>query len=164
VGATLVDETDGPERPHHDPMGMLGYCGYNLADYWSHWLSIGRRLHYPPKVFHINWFRSEADGKRLWPSGVENTRVLRWIAERIQGAAAAQASPLGLVPELDSFDVEGLDLPPERLHQLLSGNHGALLRQAERARAFLAQFGDCLPQPLLMEHRYLVRHLQQSLH
>ena len=164
VGATLVDEVDGTDRPHHDPMGMLGYCGYNMGDYLSHWLAVGRKLHYPPNVFHINWFRTDAEGKRVWQGGEENVRVFRWIAERIEGSAAGHISPVGLTPELDSLDLEGLDLTQDRLLQLVSGNHAALLRQAERARAFLSQFGDCVPAPLLKEHRYLLRHLQESLH
>jgi phosphoenolpyruvate carboxykinase (GTP) len=98
---------------------------------------------------------------RVWPGGRENMRVLKWIAERVEGTATAQSTPLGFTPELDSLDLGGLDLTPDGLLQLLSGNHGAQLRQAERARAFLAH---TLPPALLMEHRSLVRHLQQSLH
>jgi phosphoenolpyruvate carboxykinase (GTP) len=164
MGATLVDEVGGTEHPHHDPMGMLGYCGYNMGDYLSHWLEVGRKLHYPPKFFHINWFRCDADGKRVWRGGPESMRVLKWIAERIDGTKAARLTPVGLTPELDSLDLEGLDITQDGMLQLLTGNHRALLRQAERSLAFLSQFGDTVPPPLLTEHRYLVRHLQESLH
>jgi len=164
VGATLMREVEGATWVTHNPMSMLASCGYNMGDYFSHWLSIGRKLHYPPKIFHVNWFRSDGEAQRLWPGGGDNMRILKWIAERVDGTAGARTSPLGLTPELESLDLNGLDLPPDRVEQLLSGNHAALLRQAESARQFLAKFGDCLPAQLLMEHRLLVRRLQESLH
>jgi phosphoenolpyruvate carboxykinase (GTP) len=157
-------EVEGATWVTHNPMSMLASCGYNMGDYFSHWLSIGRKLHYPPKIFHVNWFRSDGEAQRLWPGGGDNMRILKWIAERVDGTAGARTSPLGLTPELESLDLNGLDLPPDRVEQLLSGNHAALLRQAESARQFLAKFGDCLPAQLLMEHRLLVRRLQESLH
>jgi phosphoenolpyruvate carboxykinase (GTP) len=164
VGATLMREAEGTGLPVHNPMSMLGSCGYNMGDYFSHWLSIGRKLHYPPKIFHVNWFRSEGDAQRLWRGGADNLRILEWIAERAEGDGAARSSALGFTPDLGAIDREGLDLSPDRLEQLLSGNHAALLRQAESARKFLSKFGDCLPAPLLAEHRSLVRRLQESLH
>jgi GTP-dependent phosphoenolpyruvate carboxykinase len=164
VGATLMREVEGANWATHNPMSMLASCGYNMGDYFSHWLAIGRKLHYAPRIFHVNWFRSDGDGKRLWPGGGHNLRILKWIAQRAKGTAEARTAPLGLTPQLDSFDSAGLDISSDRLEQLLTGNHGALLRQAESARALLAKFGDCLPAPLLMEHRLLVRRLQESLH
>jgi GTP-dependent phosphoenolpyruvate carboxykinase len=163
VGATLMREVDGAALPVHNPMSMLSSCGYNMGDYFAHWLSIGRKLHYPPKIFHVNWFRSDGDARLLWPGGADNLRILKWIVQRAAEDVGARPSPLGLTPELAALDRDGLDLPPDRLEQLLSGNHAALLRQAESARKFLSKFGDCLPAPLLMEHRSLVRRLQESL-
>ncbi len=163
-GATLNRETDGTECAVHDPMAMLASCGYNMGDYLAHWLSIGRKLTAPPKVFHVNWFRSDGQGRRLWPGGAENVRVLKWIFERMDGTAFARSTAAGLVPDLESLDLRGIDLPPDRLVQLFSGNQAALLRQAERSIAFLGIFGDCLPSALLAEHRSLVRRLQESLH
>jgi phosphoenolpyruvate carboxykinase (GTP) len=148
----------------HDPMAMLGSCGYNMGDYFSHWLATGRKLQAPPKVFHVNWFRRDANGRRLWPGGADNARILKWIFERVDGTAFARNAAVGLIPDLESLDLHGLDLPPERLAQLFAGNQAALLRQAERAISFLGGFGDCLPSALLAEHRSLVRRLQESLH
>lgn len=163
VGGTLMREVEDAGWVTHNPMSMLGSCGYNMGDYFSHWLAVGRKLHYPPKIFHVNWFRTEGR-QRLWRGGADNMRILKWIVERTEGNLPARASALGFIPEAESLDLEGLDLPPERLQQLLTGNHAALLRQAEAARKFLAKFGDNLPAPLLMEHRLLVRRLQESLH
>jgi phosphoenolpyruvate carboxykinase (GTP) len=164
IGATLMREVEGASALVHNPMSMLGSCGYNMGDYFSHWLAIGRKLQYPPKIFHVNWFRSEGDAQRLWPGGSDNMRVLKWIVERAEGDAEARSCAPGLTPVLASFDCDGLELPQDRLQQLLSCNHAALLRQAESARKFLSKFGDCLPAPLLAEHRSLVRRLQESLH
>lgn len=164
VGATLVDELNGTNQARHDPMGMLASCGYNLGDYFAHWLAVGRKLHSPPEIFHINWFRTDAEGRRLWRGGADNLRIFEWIAGRVHADASARATAIGWVPELGALDTAGLDVPPDRLLQLTSSNHGPLLGQAERARAFLMRFGDSLPPPLLVEHRYLVRHLHESLH
>lgn len=163
VGATLMSEVEGTNGASYNPMSMLASCGYNMGDYFAHWLSIGRKLHYPPKIFHLNWFRADGQGQRLWPGGHHNLRILEWIAQRSSGTIAARSSPVGLVPELDSLDSSELELSPDRLQQLLTGNQPALLRQAESARKFLSTFGDCLPPPLLKEHRQLVRRLQESL-
>jgi phosphoenolpyruvate carboxykinase (GTP) len=164
VGATLVSEADGVDKPRHDPMAMRDFCGYNMGDYFEHWLSVGRKLNRPPTMFHINWFRTSIDGGRIWPGGAENIRVFKWILERVEGTASARSTPLGYVPTEESFDLSGLDLPPERLMQLLAGNSSALLRQAGRALEFLGGFRERLPGALLTEHRSLIRRLQESLH
>jgi len=164
IGATLTREAEGTSLPTIDPMSMLNRCGYNLADYFAHWLSVGRKLCDPPKIFHVNWFEADGEGRRLWPGGEHNMRVLQWIVGRVERTADACRSPLGYVPTLDSIDVGGLASSPERLHQALTCKHAALLRQAEGARKFLARFGEALPGSLLLEHRQLVRALQESLH
>ncbi|HVY25773.1 MAG TPA: phosphoenolpyruvate carboxykinase domain-containing protein [Polyangiaceae bacterium] len=164
VGATLMREMDGAGSLGHNPMSMLGTCSYNMGNYFSHWLAIGRKLHYPPKIFHVNWFRTEGGTQRIWPGGQDNMRILKWIIERCAGDAPARSSALGLTPDPAALDRDGLDLAEDRLAQALTGNPAALLRQAEGARRFLSKFGDCLPAALLTEHRSLVRRLQESLH
>ena len=164
VGATLMREAPGSGAITHDPMSMLSACGYNLGDYFVHWLAVGRKLYDPPKIFHANWFRSDGEGRRLWPGGADNIRLFRWIAERVDGTARARETPVGMTPDLESFDRQGLSLSEEQLEQQLSCSHGALLRQAESARKFLMKVGDTLPTSLLTEHRNLVRRLEQSLH
>jgi phosphoenolpyruvate carboxykinase (GTP) len=164
VGATLTSGTDNADTPGHDPFGMREYCGYNLGDYLDHWFAVGRKLNRPPKFFHVNWFRTAADGRRLWPGAAENIRVLKWIVERVEGTASARDSPLGYVPTDESLDMAGLDLSQDRILQLLTGNQPALLRQAGRAIEFLGRFREQLPAGLLAEHRSLIRRLQESLH
>jgi phosphoenolpyruvate carboxykinase (GTP) len=164
VGATLTNEADGADKVRHDPFGMRDFCGYNLGDYLDHWLAVGRKLNRPPKFFHVNWFRTNVDGRRLWPGGAENIRVFKWILERVDGTASARDSSLGYVPTDDSLELAGLDIPQDCLLQLLSGNQSALLRQAGRAMEFLGRFREQLPPALLAEHRSLIRRLQESLH
>lgn len=164
MGAGFTSELDDVDTPRHDPFGMRDFCGYNLGDYLDHWLAVGRKLNRPPKFFHVSWFRRNADGRRLWPGGAENIRVLKWMLERVDGIASARDSSLGYVPTDESLDMVGLDLPQDRLLQLLAGNQAALLRRAGRALEFFGRFRTQLPGGILAEHRSLIRRLQESLH
>jgi phosphoenolpyruvate carboxykinase (GTP) len=164
VGATLTSKTDNADTPRHDPFGMRDHCGYNLGDYLDHWLAVGRKLNRPPRFFHVNWLRTGADGRRLWPGGAENIRVLKWILERVDGTAPARDSSLGYVPTDTSLEMAGLDLPQDRLLQLMTGNQPGLLQQAGRALEFLGTLRAQLPGGVLTEHRSLIRRLQESLH
>jgi phosphoenolpyruvate carboxykinase (GTP) len=164
MGATLTSETGDVDKPRHDPFGMRDHCGYNLGDYLEHWLAVGRKLNRPPKLFQVNWFRAGADGRRLWPGGAENIRVLKWVLERADGAVSARETSLGYVPTDDSLELTGLDLAPDRVAQALAGNQPALLRQAVQSVEFLGRFRAQLPAAVLSEHRALIRRLQESLH
>ena len=104
LGATLSSETTAAATGkvgvlRRDPMAMLPFCGYNMADYWGHWLDVGRALTRPPRIFRVNWFRTGEDGKFLWPGFGDNLRVLKWILERCEGGGAAVETPIGLVPD-----------------------------------------------------------------
>src|SRR5947209_10384877 len=117
VGATMASETTAAATGNvgvvrRDPMAMLPFCGYNMADYFQHWLDMGKRIPHPPKIFHVNWFRRGADGKFLWPGYGENVRVLKWILERVEGRGPADESPLGYVPTRDGVTLDGPDLKP----------------------------------------------------
>jgi phosphoenolpyruvate carboxykinase (GTP) len=104
-----------------DPMAMLPFCGYNMADYWNHWLEFGRKLPNPPRIFGVNWFRKNEQGKFTWPGFSENMRVLKWIVERANGHAASIESPLGWVPRYEDLDWRGLeDFGPDKFNQVMS--------------------------------------------
>jgi phosphoenolpyruvate carboxykinase (GTP) len=129
-----------------DPFAMLPFCGYNMADYMAHWLEIGRREGAVlPKVFYVNWFRKDGDGRFLWPGFGENSRVLEWVFRRCNGEGSTQDTPLGLVPGEGDLNVEGLDIDPGDLTEVLRVDPEALRAQLPQVKEHLATFGDSLP-------------------
>ncbi len=129
VGATMASETTAAATgdvgiTRRDPMAMLPFCGYNMADYFRHWLEMGKKIPKPPKIFHVNWFRKGADGKFLWPGFGENVRALKWILERVEGRGAAQETPIGYVPAKNGLTLDGLKISDEALNELLRVNPG----------------------------------------
>ena len=147
-----------------DPFAMLPFCGYNMADYWSHWFDVGARLapEDRPRVFYVNWFRKGSDGRFLWPGFGENSRVLAWIFERCTGAGAAEETPIGLVPGEGALEVSGLDLSPEALAELLEVDPEAWLGEIPAIREYFATFGDHLPKRLSEELGALEQRLEKE--
>ena len=132
----------------HDPMAMIPFCGYNMGDYFQHWLSFGSRLTRPPKIFRVNWFRRDADGRFLWPGYSENVRVLKWMVERIRGSARADETPIGLVPGNGALPLDGLDLGPDRLRAALRVDRDEWRGTLDGLAGFYEQFGPRLPAPI----------------
>jgi len=130
-----------------DPFAMLPFCGYHMGDYFSHWLSFRERADAArlPSIFFVNWFRTGADGKMLWPGFGENSRILKWICERVDGRAAARETPIGRLPTPESLDASGLDLPGEHLELLTSVDVAGWKSEVEEIAAYYAQFGNHLP-------------------
>src|SRR5690606_30877311 len=142
----------------HDPFAMLPFCGYNMGDYFGHWLRIGRREGAVlPRIYYVNWFRKDADGRFIWPGFGENSRVLKWIVDRLNGEAEAVPTPIGLLPE--TLDTEGLDLPEEDLRTLLTVDRDAWREEAALIPAHFEKFGSHLPKELWEEHRALIDRL-----
>jgi phosphoenolpyruvate carboxykinase (GTP) len=132
---------------------MLPFCGYNMADYFAHWLRIGAEA--PdrdalPKVFYVNWFRKDAQGRFLWPGFGDNSRVLEWIFNRVTGDAPAVETPIGAVPTLDAIDTEGIDVSRQDMEELLRVDIEGWRAEVPLVRDYYAQFGDRLP-PALVE-------------
>jgi phosphoenolpyruvate carboxykinase (GTP) len=153
VGATMGSETTAAATGQvgvvrRDPMAMLPFCGYNMADYFGHWLSMGERLTKPPAIFHVNWFRSGPDGRFLWPGFGQNVRVLLWAIDRVRGRAAARETPVGFVPAPGALNLEGLDLSREALEALLQVDRGEWTQEVPEVKAFFERFGDRLPREL----------------
>jgi len=160
VGASMASETTAAAIgavgvTRRDPMAMLPFCGYNMADYFAHWLGLGRRLPQPPPIFNVNWFRTDADGRFMWPGFGDNVRVLKWIIEQVQGKADAVETAVGFVPAPGAIDVEGLDLPPGTMEELLRIDHDAWTTELAEQAKFLSQFGDRLPPEIWQEHAAL---------
>jgi len=166
VGATMASETTAAATgdvgiTRRDPMAMLPFCGYNMADYFGHWLEMGKKIPKPPKIFHVNWFRKSADGKFLWPGFGENVRVLKWILERVEGRGAAQETPIGYVPAKNGLTLDGLKISDEALNELLQVNPGDWELELEDSKQFLAKFGERLPGEIREEHDKLTRRFQR---
>nr|BFE83592.1 hypothetical protein GCM10020093_061930 [Planobispora longispora] len=163
IGANIASEktaaaegTVGELR--RDPFAMLPFCGYNMGDYFAHWVKIGQREGAKlPRVYYVNWFRKNADGKFIWPGFGENSRVLKWIVERLNGEAGAVPTPIGLLP--DELDTDGLDMPAEDLKTLLSVDTEIWKEEAALIPAFFETFGDHLPKELWDEYNALVDRL-----
>lgn len=121
----------------NDPMAMKAFCGYNIKDYFDHWLRLGRRTDLKmPKIFHVNWFQKDAAGRFVWPGFGENIRVLEWIFNRCAGAGGAMTTPIGLVPEKGAINLSGLKLTAAEEHQLFHISRNLWLKEAEAAKTY----------------------------
>ena len=140
-----------------DPMAMLPFCGYNMADYFAHWLRTGTRLAKPPKIFRVNWFRRDAEGQFLWPGYGENVRILKWTVERIRGTGEAVETPIGYVPSPGALALDGPEISPARLEEALRCDKDDWLRELEELRGFYERFGQRLPASLWQAHAETLR-------
>jgi phosphoenolpyruvate carboxykinase (GTP) len=131
-----------------DPMAMLPFCGYNMADYWQHWLTVGEKLPNPPKIFRVNWFRKDGDGNFIWPGFGENMRVIEWIVERVNGHGNAEETPIGMMPKYDDLTWTGLDFSTAAFDQIMTVDNEAALREADAQVELFNDFGDRLPAEL----------------
>ncbi|ADQ07961.1 Phosphoenolpyruvate carboxykinase (GTP) [Caldicellulosiruptor hydrothermalis 108] len=166
VGATMASETTAAAMGkvgvvRRDPMAMLPFCGYNMADYFAHWLEMGKKIPNPPKIFHVNWFRQDENGKFIWPGFGENLRVLKWIIERCEGKVEAKETPIGYVPYVDDLYLDGLDIDKQTVEKLLEIDKELWLKEAEASREFLSQFRDRLPRELIEENEKLKQRLSK---
>jgi phosphoenolpyruvate carboxykinase (GTP) len=167
VGATMASETTAATTgavgvTRRDPMAMIPFCGYNMADYFGHWLEMGRKLKNPPKIFHVNWFRKDAYGKFLWPGYGENVRVLKWMLDRIEGRAAATETPIGYVPAPGSLTLDGLDISRDTVAELLRVDSSDWAEENAATAKFFEKFGDRLPQEIRDEQEALHNRLQRT--
>ena len=143
-----------------DPFAMMPFCGYNMADYFQHWFDMGDRLGAKaPRVFYVNWFRKTPEGKWLWPGFGENSRVLKWMCDRLEGKAVARKTPIGFLPNESDLDLKGLSLPPENLTELLKVDPGPWKSEIRDIEKFFAQFGSRLPKRLKTQFRELATRL-----
>ena len=154
VGSIMSSETTAAASGavgtlRRDPMAMLPFCGYNMGDYFSHWLEMGEKLgDKAPKIFNVNWFRLDDEGNFIWPGFGDNMRVLLWMLDRCEGKVGAKETPIGYVPEVDDLDMEGLDISKETLVDLLNVDNGIWKDEAAGIEEFYKKFGDHLPAEL----------------
>ncbi|WP_336661416.1 phosphoenolpyruvate carboxykinase (GTP) [Leucobacter sp. USHLN154] len=154
VGATISSEKTAAQEGtvgelRRDPFAMLPFCGYNMADYWGHWLDMGRTLgDQAPKIFQVNWFRKGADGRFLWPGFGENSRVIDWIIRSVEGSVEGHETAVGTIPADGELNLDGIEVPESDLAELFSIDPASWLAEADLTEEFFAQFGDRLPAAL----------------
>lgn len=164
LGATLASERTAAQigavgEIRRDPMAMLPFCGYNMADYFGHWLDMGTRLTRPPKIFSVNWFRTDEDGSYLWPGFGENLRIIEWILARCRDEVAGIPTPIGYVPDPRDIDMTGLDVADSAMRKLLAINSEAWDAELNAISEFFEQFGPRMPDALWAQHEALRQRL-----
>ncbi len=165
MGATMASETTAAAAGavgvvRRDPMAMIPFCGYNMGDYFQHWLDMGTKTDKLPLIFHVNWFRTNAEGKFIWPGFGDNVRVLNWILARCAGEVDAVETAIGYLPKKEDLDLTGLDISDEVLDELLSVDKEVWLEETKGISEFFAKFGDRLPKELAAELEGLKARLQ----
>jgi phosphoenolpyruvate carboxykinase (GTP) len=166
VGATMASERTAAQygkqgEVRRDPMAMLPFCGYNMAEYFRHWLRMGRLMTVSPRIFHVNWFRVDENGKFLWPGYTENLRVLEWILDRCNGTVEGETTPIGYVPRIQDIDMTGLHLPEGMLKRLLEIHSKDWEHELSGIESFFKQFKKDLPDELWDEFEALKDRLKR---
>ena len=165
LGATLASETTAAATGavgvvRRDPMAMLPFCGYNMGDYWGHWLSMAKRASKPPKIFRVNWFQRNEQGKFIWPGFGENLRVLRWVIERTKGGGQAEETPIGYVPKPASLNGGGLNVTKADLDHLVAVDREGWKNNLKSQGEYFDTYGDHLPAGIKAEHNALANRLK----
>ncbi len=166
VGSIMASETTAAAAGkvgvvRRDPMAMLPFCGYNMGDYFAHWLEMGKKTSKAPKIFHVNWFRTDENGHFIWPGFGDNLRVVLWILDRCAGKADAVDSPIGFLPRPEDIDLEGLDISYDTMKDLLSVDKESWIEDLDSIKAFYAKIGDTMPKELLDELDTLEKNLKK---
>jgi phosphoenolpyruvate carboxykinase (GTP) len=161
VGATMGSEMTAAAfgeigKVRRDPFAMLPFCGYHMGDYIRHWINMRKRLQETPRIFHVNWFRQNEEGKIIWPGFGDNMRVLKWIVGRTRGQATAQETPLGWVPRYDSIDMTGLDFDEDEWNELMSVDREVWRMKTLQHEELLLKLHEHLPKEMVFERELLI--------
>ena len=163
MGSEATAAAIGQSGMRRDPMAMLPFCGYNMADYWRHWLRIGRRMvATPPRIFRVNWFRKDEHGRFIWPGYGENMRVLKWVVERCNHCGKAIESPLGWVPSYDAIAWDGLDFPRQSFAAINNIDTEVARQETNDQEELFTRFGDHLPREIEIERELQLARLFHS--
>jgi len=163
MGSEATAAAIGQEAMRRDPMAMLPFCGYNMADYWRHWIKIGRQsVATPPRIFRVNWFRKDDNGKFIWPGFGQNMRALKWIIDRCHGRGLGVESPLGWVPSYEELEWKGLDFSKENFYAIMNIDRERARKEASDQEELFTRFGDHLPRELELERELMLSRLYHS--
>ncbi|MFH1578189.1 MAG: phosphoenolpyruvate carboxykinase (GTP) [Candidatus Omnitrophota bacterium] len=165
IGATMASERTAAQfgklgEVRRDPMAMLPFCGYNTANYFRHWLKMGRRMAKAPKIFHANWFRTDENGNFSWPGYGENLRILEWVLDRCNNNVGAVTTPIGYIPRVSDIDMTGLNLPGGTLEKLFIINKKDWIEELKSIKKFFTQFKKELPKELWQEYNALLKRIK----
>jgi phosphoenolpyruvate carboxykinase (GTP) len=168
LGATLSSETTAAATGkvgvlRRDPMAMWPFCGYNMGDYFQHWLDMGATVTNPPKIFRVNWFRTSAAGKFLWPGFGDNLRVLKWVLDRCDGRGGAVETAIGPVPTPDAIDRTGLNVTDADMSELLKVDPAEWVEAVAGQDELFDMFGSHMPGALKKEHEELARRINNAI-
>ena len=161
MGSEATAAAEGQAAIRRDPMAMLPFCGYNMGDYWGHWLEIGKQLKNPPAIYRVNWFRKDENGKFMWPGFGQNMRVLQWIVDRVHGRTDGVTSPFGIMPKYAQLNWTGLNYKVETFHSLMKIDRKAGLGEVLEQRQYFDRFGDKLPAELEDQRKQAHQRLDQ---
>jgi phosphoenolpyruvate carboxykinase (GTP) len=162
MGSEKTAAAAGQADVRRDPMAMLPFCGYNMADYFTHWLNVGRKVPNPPRIFRVNWFRKDNNGKFIWPGFGENMRVLKWVVDRVRGRAYAVESPVGWMPRFEDLNWNGLNFPQDTFRDLMKVDREAGTFEANDHEELFDKFFDRLPKEFVYEREMLKSRLWRS--
>jgi phosphoenolpyruvate carboxykinase (GTP) len=166
MGATLGSEAtaaaDNQAAIRRDPMAMIPFCGYNMADYWAHWLKVGKAIANPPAIFRVNWFRKDGSGNFIWPGFGENMRVLKWMVDRVHGRGEAVESPFGLMPRHQDLNWAGTSFDQAAFHAIMDIDREEARREAEDQKTWFDNFGAKLPPEMEKNRQDLLARVEKS--
>jgi phosphoenolpyruvate carboxykinase (GTP) len=162
MGSEATAAAIGQAAVRRDPMAMLPFCGYNMADYFTHWLNVGRQLSNPPRIYRVNWFRKNDEGKFIWPGFGENLRVIKWIVDRGHGRAMAVESPIGWMPRFEDIHWKGLNFSSAAFYDLMAVGRDAGAAEAHSHEELFDRFRDRLPKEFIFERELLRSRLWRS--
>jgi phosphoenolpyruvate carboxykinase (GTP) len=162
MGSEATAAAVGQTGIRRDPFAMLPFCGYNMADYWGHWLNVGKSLKNPPAIFRVNWFRKDSNGKFLWPGFGQNMRVLKWVVDRVHGRTTAHESPLGQMPAYDDLTWDGLDFNRDQFDHLMSVPRDEALKDTIDQQSHFAKFADRLPSAMEQQRQDQIKRLESA--
>ncbi len=162
MGSEKTAAAEGGEGVRRDPMAMLPFCGYNMADYFTHWLNMGRQAPEPPRIFRVNWFRKDENGKFIWPGFGENMRVLKWVVERVHGRGYGVESPIGWMPRYEDMHWDGLDFPKDKFRELMTIDRESGCGEVHDQEELFDRFFDRLPKEFVYERELSKSRLWRS--